>query len=72
MFSAIMKLVCGAAAMLGPFLVGALAPYARDPEVYAFFIVAGVGIGLAGLFGFAALDRGELRRHARNLYGSEG
>ena len=72
MFVALMKFVACVAAMFGPFAVGAAASFVRDPEVLAFFIVSGVGTGLAGLFGFAALDRGELRRHVRNLYGMDG
>jgi uncharacterized membrane protein len=72
MFVAIMKILAVTAAMAGPFIVGAMMPFARDPEVYAFFVVAGISLGIAGLFGFAALDRGELHRHVRNLYGSEG
>ena len=72
MFAALMKLAAGAAAMIGPFAVGAAASFVSDPEAFAFFLVAGMGMGMAGLFGFAALDRGELRRHVRNVHGIEG
>ena len=72
MFVALMKLVALAAAMLGPFTVGAAAGVVSDPEAFGFFIVAGIGIGLCGVFGFAALDRGELGRHVRKVHGIEG
>lgn len=71
MFVALMKFTAGLAAMFGPFTVGAAASFVRDPEALAFFIVAGIGIGIAGLCGFTALDREELRRHVRNLHGIE-
>lgn len=72
MFVALMKLTALMAAMFGPFTVGAAAGTIRDLEALAFFIVAGIGIGLCGVFGFAALDRGELGRRIRNVHGIEG
>lgn len=55
MFSGLLKLVAGAAAIVGPFL-GGLSLQFTVPEVQAFFAAAGVGIGFAGLVGFAALE----------------
>ncbi|SIP95349.1 hypothetical protein [Bosea sp. TND4EK4] len=60
MFSGLLKLAAGAAAMLGPFCAG-LAFQIVVPEVQAYFAAAGIGVGLAGLAGFAALEGMEER-----------
>jgi hypothetical protein len=65
MFVACLKMTALAAAMLGPFTVGAMSRFIRDPETFAFFLVAGIGTGIAGVFGFAALERVEGERHGR-------
>lgn len=67
MFAAFLKMAAIAAAMLGPFTVGAVSRYVRDPETFAFFLVAGIGFGIAGIFGFAALERHEGEQHGRRM-----
>jgi hypothetical protein len=69
MFVAFLKMSALAAAMLGPFTVGAMSRFIRDPETFAFFLVAGISIGIAGVFGFAALERIEGERHGRRMAG---
>jgi uncharacterized membrane protein len=66
-FSAIAKLAAVTCAVLGPFIAGTVSPFALDPEVYAFCVMSGIALGLAGLFAFAAIEREEGVRHARNL-----
>lgn len=61
------KLVCLAFVPLGGFAAGVMYHYVRQPEVYAFFLLAGLALSLSGAFGFAQLDREESQRHARNL-----
>jgi uncharacterized membrane protein len=67
LFSAITKLAAVTFAVLGPFIAGTVSPFTLDPEVYAFVVIGGIALGLAGLFGFAAIEREEGVRHARNL-----
>jgi sorbitol-specific phosphotransferase system component IIBC len=69
MLSSIAKLCCTAAAIIGPFASGGLVvasilgPGAGLADVVTAIIGWSVGIG--GLFGFSALERGEDRRAAR-------
>jgi hypothetical protein len=70
MFAASLKLLAVTAAVLGPFLAGASLAV-TVPEVRAFFVIAGCGAGLAGLFGFAGIEAGERRQFDRHL-GREG
>lgn len=67
MISSGLKLLFGALAGLGPFFAGFMIDRVVEPEIYAFFFLFGIGLGLAGLFGFAGLERDEGVRHARNL-----
>ncbi|HEV2556844.1 MAG TPA: hypothetical protein VGV17_24090 [Bosea sp. (in: a-proteobacteria)] len=64
-----LKLIFAAMAMLGPFGAGAMRPYVVVTEVYFCFLVAGVLLGLVGLFGFASMERDEQAAHRRNLRG---
>lgn len=66
MFAASLKLLAATAAVSGPFLAG-LSVNVTVPEVQTFFVLAGCGAGLAGLFGFAAIEAGENRRHRRTI-----
>lgn len=70
MFAASLKLLAATAAVIGPFLAG-VSLNATVPEVQPFFVIAGCGAGLAGLFGFAAIEAGENRRYRRAI-GEEG
>lgn len=67
MFSGLLKLFAGAAAIVGPFLAG-LSASVTVPEVQVYFIVAGLCVGLAGLAGFAALE-GMEERSFRQRFG---
>ncbi|KPH80547.1 hypothetical protein [Bosea vaviloviae] len=69
MISSGFKLIFAAMAILGPFAAGAMRQFVVNDEVYAFFLVGGVLLGLVGLFGFAAFERDELIEHERNLRG---
>lgn len=66
MFSGLLKLVAGTAAMLGPFFAG-LAFQIVVPELQVYFAAAGIGVGLAGLAGFAALEGREERAFRQRL-----
>ena len=61
------KLIFTTMAMLGPFGAGAMRQYVHDPEVYVFFLIGGVLLGMVGLFGYASFERDELVEHQRNL-----
>lgn len=63
MLSGSVKLVAAAASVMGPLVAGLVFPHALVLEAQIFVIVAGMGAGLAGLFGFAAIDRHEEARH---------
>lgn len=69
--SSIIKLAALAASLFGPFSAGYLITFTRAPEAAIFFGLAGCGLGLGGLFVFAALERGERETHLRALRGSE-
>jgi hypothetical protein len=71
MLQSLFKLFCLAAAMLGPFSAGAIGPYVREPEIYAIFLVGGILLGIAGLCGFASIERDEARRHRLARFGRE-
>jgi coenzyme F420-reducing hydrogenase gamma subunit len=61
------KLLCICLVPLGGIVAGAMLHFVRDPEVYAFVLIAGTCASLAGAVGFARLDREEALRHARHL-----
>lgn len=63
------KLIFASIAMLGPFGAGAMHLYVREPEIYVFFALGGVLLGLAGLFGYASFERVEMAEHQRHLRG---
>lgn len=69
MISSGFKLIFAAMAMLGPFGAGVMRQYVVDPEIYAFFLVGGVLLGMVGLFAFASFERDELIAHQRHLRG---
>lgn len=71
MFSGLLKLVAGAAAMLGPFGAG-LAFQIVVPEAQIYFVAAGICVGLAGLAGFAALEGLEDRSFRQRFQRREG
>jgi hypothetical protein len=66
MIAGLLKLAAITAAVLGPFAAGTLATTLAAPAGL-FLVLAGLGLGLGGLFGFAALERPEIERHARRL-----
>lgn len=61
------KLLCIGFVPLGGFGAGVMYAYIRQPEVYAFFLLAGVALSLVGAFGLADIERDEGERHGRNL-----
>lgn len=61
------KLLFLACVPLGGFLAGVMVQYIKPAEVYAFFLAAGVGLSLAGAFGFANMEREEGERHGRTI-----
>jgi hypothetical protein len=71
MFKGIIKLGAAVLAVAGPFAGGQIVTYTVEPEAAAFFAVAGVLFGLAGLFVFASIERGETAAHRRALNGRE-
>lgn len=62
-----LKLIYLAFVPLGGFGAGVMYQYVKQPEIYAFFLLAGLTLSLSGAFGFAQLDREESLRHTRNL-----
>lgn len=52
---------------LGGFLAGVMYHQVKQPEIYTFFLVAGVALSLVGCFAFANLEREEAERHGRNI-----
>lgn len=75
MLSSIAKLFCTAAAVLGPFASGGLvaASILGSGAGLADVVTAIIGwsVGVGGLFGFSAIERGEERR-ADRLSGARG
>lgn len=71
MLQSLFKLFCLGAAMLGPFAAGILFAYVRQPEICAIFLAGGVLLGVAGLCGFASIERDEARRHRVARFGRE-
>ncbi|MDP3408226.1 hypothetical protein [Bosea sp. (in: a-proteobacteria)] len=69
MISSGFKLIFATMAMLGPFGAGAMRAYVVHAEIYVFFLLGGVLLGLVGLFGFASIERDELAAHRRHLQG---
>ena len=69
MLQSLFKLFCMAAAMLGPFAAGIIRPYVLQPEIYAIFLVGGGLLGIAGLCGFASIERNEQQAHDRARFG---
>ncbi|MFA6966105.1 hypothetical protein [Bosea sp. (in: a-proteobacteria)] len=53
------KLACAFTAMAFPFLAGLLYPAATSDEVRIVLVSGGVFLGLAGVFGFAAIEQRE-------------
>ncbi|MEN5083711.1 hypothetical protein ABE438_14605 [Bosea sp. TWI1241] len=58
MISAV-KLVCAASAMFFPLAAGYLVAHARDQDFMIALLLAGIGVGMAGMFGFCAIERRE-------------
>jgi len=69
MLQAAFKLFFLSASVLGPFGAGLLWHVVAVPEVYAFFLLAGVLAGFGGAIGFAWIEAGEAERHLRALRG---
>lgn len=71
MLQSALKLICVAIGVLGPFSAGWIQHFIAYSEISAFFMCAGVFAGLAGFFGFAAIERSEDRAHIRARFGVE-
>lgn len=61
------KLLYIALVPLGGFGAGAMYQYVKNPEVYAFFLLAGLALSLVGAFAFADLERQEGEQHGRRM-----
>lgn len=70
LFQSAFKLLCSAAAMLGPLGAG-YSLSVTVPEVAWFYVGAGIALGFGGLCGFASIERDERRRHHIARFGRE-
>lgn len=52
---------------LGGWIAGVMYHSVKEPEVYAFFLLAGIALSLVGAFAFADFERSEGERHGRTL-----
>lgn len=69
LFQSVFKLACGVSTVVGPFGAGMVPRYVANPEACMFFMCAGVLLGIAGLFGFAGVERAEQKAHDRARLG---
>jgi hypothetical protein len=53
------KAACAGTAMFFPLAAGLLLPFSRTPEIKLVVFSLGIGLGMAGLLGFAAIEKRE-------------
>lgn len=53
------KLACAGTAMFFPLAAGLLLPFGRTPEVQFVVFSLGISLGMAGMLGFAAIEKRE-------------
>ena len=67
MLVALAKLIAATAAVLGPFMAGLFFSHTLAIEGQIFLVLSGSAFGLAGLFAYAWIERGEEQRHLARL-----
>lgn len=63
------KLACAALATLGPFIAGSMFQGALTQHSAAAILLAGICVGLGGLFGYVAFETAEEARYQRHHTG---